>query len=308
MRKRFLFVLPLALLLVAGASIASASQEAQQSPPPVAGHPVVSFDVTDCKTCHPATVFGKFERSHHSELANSCSNCHGDVATHAKSEMGSEGKGPIISLRSATAAVVNAQCLACHDKRRQANWSGGMHDRRGLACTTCHSIHDFKSTRAQLKTERDSETCFTCHQAIRAQTMRTSHHPIREGKMDCANCHDPHDSTRPKMVSAESVIEKCYSCHTEKRGPFLWEHAPVRDNCMLCHNPHGSNHASLLVAKPPYLCQRCHLNTRHPGTLYDFRNTAQGSNPTNRDVSRACVNCHANIHGSNAPSGNYLGR
>ena len=107
--------------------------------------------------------------------------------------------------------------------------------------------------------------------------MRSSHHPVREGLMGCASCHDPHDGTKPKMVSADWVNEKCLSCHTEKRGPFLWEHAPVRENCMNCHDPHGSNHDKLLVAKQPYLCQRCHLNTRHPGSLYDGRNSVAGT-------------------------------
>ena len=74
------------------------------------------------------------------------------------------------------------------------------------------------------------------------------------------------------MIKADWVNELCLQCHTEKRGPFLWEHAPVRENCLNCHNPHGSNHDKLLVAKQPYLCQRCHLNTRHPGSLYDGRN------------------------------------
>ena len=76
---------------------------------------------------------------------------------------------------------------------------------------------------------------------------------------------------------------------------------------MNCHVPHGSNHDKLLVAKLPFLCQRCHLNTRHPGTLYDFRNTIAGTNPSNRAVEHACKNCHQHIHGSNAPSGVYPG-
>ena len=110
------------------------------------------------------------------------------------------------------------------------------------------------------------------------------------------------------MVSAESVNEKCLSCHTEKRGPFLWEHAPVRENCLTCHDPHGSNHEKLLGARQPYLCQRCHLNTRHPGTLYDGTNTLAGRSVSNRAVEHACKNCHQNVHGGNAPSGPYLGR
>jgi DmsE family decaheme c-type cytochrome len=206
------------------------------------------------------------------------------------------------------AADVNGTCLSCHDKGHQANWDGGMHDRRGVSCASCHSVHAFKSERAQLKSKTEAETCNTCHTNIRNKQMRVSHHPVREGVVGCASCHDPHDGTKPKMVKGENVNETCLTCHAEKRGPFLWEHAPVRDNCMTCHDPHGSNHEKLLVAKQPYLCQRCHLNTRHPGTLYDLRNTLGGTSPSNRLVEHSCKNCHQNIHGGNAPSGSYLGR
>ncbi len=268
--------------------------------------PVVSFDVTECQACH-ADQFTLFQRTPHTKLVNNCSQCHGDVATHAKMMMAGEGKGPVVSVKSMNADDTNSTCLSCHDRRRQANFHGGVHQRKGLACTTCHSVHHFKSDRAQLKTDRVGETCFNCHQNMRAQSMRTSHHPVREGRMECTSCHDPHDSTQPKMIRAASVNELCYTCHTEKRGPFMWEHAPVRENCLNCHNPHGSNHEKLLQTKMPYLCQRCHLNTRHPGTLYDLRNTLVGA-ATNRAVEHACRNCHQNIHGSNAPSAPYFGR
>ena len=48
----------------------------------------------------------------------------------------------------------------------------------------------------------------------------------------------------------------------------------MRENCLNCHNPHGSNHDKLLVSQQPWLCQRCHLNTRHPGTFYSNINAA----------------------------------
>ena len=92
--------------------------------------------------------------------------------------------------------------------------------------------------------------------------------------MTCSSCHDPHDGSKPKMIKADWTNELCLQCHTEKRGPFLWEHAPVRENCLNCHNPHGSNHDKLLVSQQPWLCQRCHLNTRHPGTFYSDLNAA----------------------------------
>ena len=274
---------------------------------PLAFAQTQTFDITQCETCH-ADALKQFPHTYHAKLPNSCANCHGDVAAHAKAVQAGEGVGPIISFKTMKPADVNTKCLSCHDKARQANWHGGVHDRRGLACTTCHSVHSFKSEHAQLKTVKAMDTCFSCHPSVRAQAMRTSHHPMREGKMDCGSCHDPHDSTTPRMVKGQTINELCYTCHTEKRGPFLWEHAPVRENCVTCHQPHGSNHDKLMVASLPFLCQRCHSSTRHPGTLYDLNATLAGPNPSNRSVEHACRNCHQNVHGSNAPASPYLGR
>src|SRR6266498_251877 len=225
------------------------------SSPPAAA---MAFDVNDCKTCHEKQLT-IFEHTRHMKLPGVCASCHGDVVTHMKLESEKGEKGPIVSLKTMDAAGVNKTCLGCHDKARQANFLGGVHNRRGLACTTCHSVHEPRSTVAQLKTPRASDTCFTCHTQMRAKSMRTSHHPVRE-------------------------------------------------NCLNCHDPHGSNHDKMLQAKLPYLCQRCHLNTRHPGTLYDFRNTLAGASVNNRAVEHACKNCHQNVHGSNAPSAPYFGR
>src|SRR6185436_2724106 len=77
---------------------------------------------------------------------------------------------------------------------------------------------------------------------------------------DALPIYNPHDGSNPKQLLADSTNELCYKCHTEKRGPFLHEHAPVREDCTSCHDPHGSNHERLLVAKPPFLCQRCHFS------------------------------------------------
>ena len=278
-----------------------------------AADPHDAINPAQCASCHGPQVTG-MQHTGHATVAGNCANCHAGAAAHVAAKL--EGKeGPSAAFPKKDAKAANATCLQCHDKGRQAHYAGGMHERRGVSCVSCHSVHDFHSARAQLKTAQEADTCFACHKDIRGKSMRTSHHPVREGKMGCASCHDPHDSIHPKMVNAEQVNEKCLECHTEKRGPFLWEHAPVRESCMNCHEPHGSNHDKLLVAKQPYLCQRCHLNTRHPGTLYDLRNTATGVTPagtavtpSNRAVEHSCKNCHQNVHGSNAPSGAYLGR
>ncbi len=267
----------------------------------------IDFDEATCRQCHAAALT-HFDRTPHAELVASCARCHGDVAAHARAEQEGEQSASMESLRSAPPDAVDRTCLQCHDRRSRAHWSGSIHQRRGLSCTSCHSVHDPKSVRAALDAPTERETCYRCHPSVRAQSMRTSHHPIREGKLECSSCHDVHDATRPHLLKADSVNELCDRCHTDMRGPFLWEHAPVGENCLLCHTPHGSVHDRLLVARPPFLCQRCHLEPDHPSTLSGFQSTIRGARPSNRMIGRACMNCHQNIHGSNAPSGPYLGR
>jgi DmsE family decaheme c-type cytochrome len=135
---------------------------------------------------------------------------------------------------------------------------------------------------------------------------RPSHHPIVEGKVKCTSCHNPHGALSPAMVNAESIKELCTTCHADKRGPFLHEHAPVEESCLNCHNPHGSRSVKLLNEKVPNLCQDCHDASSHPGTMYDadnnFKPPSTGS-PNSRFVARSCLNCHNEIHGSNAPAG-----
>lgn len=265
-----------------------------------------AIDSSECAACHEDAV-SAVQRTYHGTVEQSCAACHKGAAEHLKTQT-EGGDAPAPSFKGKKASEVDEICLTCHEKTHPT-WTGGMHERRGVSCINCHSIHNFKSQKAQLKAVTASAVCTTCHVDIRSKLMRTSHHPVREGVIGCESCHNPHDATRPKMIKADWTNELCYKCHAEKRGPFLWEHAPVRENCLNCHDPHGSNHDKLLVAKLPYLCQRCHLNTRHPGTLYDASNSATNpASATNRAVEHACKNCHQNIHGSNAPSGVYLGR
>jgi DmsE family decaheme c-type cytochrome len=148
-----------------------------------------------------------------------------------------------------------------------------------------------------------SETCATCHRDIRVQFNKRSHMPLPEGQMTCADCHNPHGSTAPALLKTESVNETCYQCHAEKRGPFLFEHPPVRDNCLNCHTPHGSNQSTLLVSPVPFLCQQCHTTTRHPNDMQTISSLGTGLHPDERLMGRACLTCHAQVHGSNNPSG-----
>ena len=144
------------------------------------------------------------------------------------------------------------------------------------------------------------------------------HMPMREGKMQCTSCHNPHGTPNDKMLLQTSVNQNCYTCHAEKRGPFLFEHAPVREDCVSCHEPHGTNHKRLLAQKLPNLCWNCHLTGSGHFGSGDNLNTEQGARvappgaPTgyplagSRFIEKSCKNCHRNIHGSNSPSGAYF--
>jgi DmsE family decaheme c-type cytochrome len=216
---------------------------------------------------------------------------------------------PPVNFKTAPSKDINATCTSCHNKGEHALWDGSQHEGRGLACTTCHSIHSFKSEKGQLKEKTQPEVCASCHRDKIAKLDRSGHMPIREGKMTCTSCHNVHGSTNVRLLrKGDSVSELCTSCHPDKRGPFLWEHAAARDGCTTCHDPHGSSNDRMLVTKLPFLCQRCHVGSRHPATPYDGKVVVggTGSTPSNRIFARSCMTCHSQIHGSNHPAGQFF--
>lgn len=232
-----------------------------------------------------------------------CERCHGPGLAHDV-EPGAPGK--IVAFKNSPPREVTRLCLTCHEGTEHAEWQSGMHAARNLSCVNCHSIHSAKSERGYLKEANVVATCAPCHRDKAAKLQRASHMPVREGKIDCTSCHNQHGSTNVRMLrTGNTVNELCTSCHAEKRGPFLWEHPPVRENCATCHDPHGSSNDRLLVAKAPMLCQRCHVHVGHPATPYDNVSLVGGRQQI---VGRGCPTCHSALHGSNHPSGIYLHR
>jgi DmsE family decaheme c-type cytochrome len=215
--------------------------------------------------------------------------------------LGGFSVGGIISFRpndpGRTAEQNNRICLNCHERGERAYWPGSVHEERGVACSNCHTVMTNVSARFQLKTAFQPDTCFQCHKDRRAQMFRSSHMPVREGKIVCSDCHNPHGSVTEAMIKENSINDNCYKCHAEKRGPFLFEHAPVRENCTNCHDPHGSiNYASLKLSMPR-LCYECHtIGHQQAGINSIFT------------MGRACLNCHTSIHGSNSPAGGVFQR
>ena len=199
----------------------------------------------------------------------------------------------------------NQICLACHETQGRLAWFGSRHETQNVACASCHQIH--RPRDRVFDSLEQQQVCFGCHPKRRSDTLKTSSHPLRLGNMSCSDCHDPHNGDNDFLLQKLTVNETCYTCHSEKQGPYLWEHAPVSEDCTLCHRPHGSNHQALLKKRPPLLCQQCHSPEGHPSTA--FTSETSDDDFSNRFMlGRACLNCHSQVHGSNHPSGATLHR
>jgi DmsE family decaheme c-type cytochrome len=199
----------------------------------------------------------------------------------------------------------NRMCLNCHAGDQHIGWQGSAHEKADVACASCHTIHAPHD--AVLDKVKQPDVCFQCHQQQRADFLKPSNHPVRFGQLDCSDCHSVHGSAADHLLKRPTLNETCYTCHAEKRGPFLWEHAPASEDCSLCHTPHGSVHPALLTKRPPLLCQQCHSQLGHPSAS---RTTAglPGGNPSAFLLAGSCTNCHTQVHGSNHPSGVKLMR
>jgi DmsE family decaheme c-type cytochrome len=237
-----------------------------------------------------------------------CETCHGPSKEHARAQRGGRDKKPARTFGTSAetpAAEQNQVCLDCHQSKGRLGWFSSTHEIEDVACASCHQVH--RERDRVFDSLAQQEACFDCHPGKRSDTFKTSNHPLRFGSMACSDCHDPHNGDNEFLLKQSTINETCYNCHAEKRGPFLWEHAPASEDCTICHQPHGSNHPALLVKRPPPLCQQCHSPAGHPSMAYtgeqiedDFSNRFL--------LGRSCLNCHSQVHGSNHPSGAKLHR
>ncbi len=291
------------VLVVTAASQVAMAQEAVKAPPK---DMVLKGDAT-CTRCHDETEeypVLSIAKTKHGTLADkrtpTCTSCHGESDTHINKPEGVKDRPKTergFGKKSVTPPEEqNQACLTCHQGGKRIHWSGSMHASRDTTCTSCHQVHTGHDKVRDKLTQ--SEVCYTCHKEKRAEFNRPSRHPLKEGKVACSDCHNPHGSVGEKMMVRDSVNDTCYTCHMEKRGPFVRTHQPVQEDCSICHNPHGTTTPNLLKSRPPFLCQQCHEPTTHQGNVASLTGISTSTNT----VARGCLNCHTNIHGTNNPA------
>ncbi len=187
-----------------------------------------------CLSCHQYTAeHANFIRSQHNINNVSCIDCHSPH--HAKDR------------ETLLVARQPQLCYGCHLEQK-AEFAKPFHHRvnEGLVqCSDCHNEHG-GYVRRQLRTTVDEQqVCVKCH-VDKAGPFAFEHQPV---KVDgCRQCHMPHGSSNPRMLTRPTVNLLCLECHTftvdsaAPAIPTFHNQSQKYQACTLCHTQiHGSN-------------------------------------------------------------------
>ncbi|HYW44728.1 MAG TPA: DmsE family decaheme c-type cytochrome [Bryobacteraceae bacterium] len=306
---------PAARLAVFGAVffIASAwgAQEQQAAPAPPAkdSKPAEFVGSETCQACHE-DIFNAFQKNPHHLVetdkkrgweTKACESCHGPGSKHAESMNAADIQNPA-KLRPAETDKV---CLTCHlNQPTHVGRINSSHAKNQVSCVACHSIHkNGPNGLVERKAAGVNQLCAKCHADVWASFQRPYRHRLPEGAMACVDCHNPHGSLLPRSIQTANANEPgCFKCHGDKRGPFVFEHAPMRlEGCAACHEPHGSANPRMLTRhEVRFLCLECHSNV--PGPKLPANGTLATAPPGFHDLREPrfqnCNLCHQKVHGS----------
>jgi predicted CXXCH cytochrome family protein len=242
--------------------------------------------------------------------AGDCSGCHDNHQSDFQNRLVADG---------------NALCFTCHpDKEEGLRIKKVVHPPVKRSCTQCHNPHG-SPNKAMLSSAVPS-LCANCHPTETSLTEKAivKHGPMLDAKT-CMNCHDPHYSDNARLLPSPQK-ELCLRCHDKsvetERGTIInmkkWletnknGHGPVRENnCVACHNPHGSDYWRILTRYYPAdfytsysdgkyaLCFACHDKTAFQQitteTATNFRNGTKNLHFVHVNKAtkgRTCRSCH----------------
>ncbi len=288
---------------------AQAAAPTPAAPAPASG-PATYVGSEMCQACHE-DISKAFRANRHHVMevdkkrgwdGKACESCHGPGSKHAESTSADDIRNPAkLAPRES-----ERTCLQCHaNQPTNVGRVQSGHGRSEVACVSCHSVHKTHGgDRGRARIMRINEECAACHASTWAQFQKPFRHRLPEGVMSCVDCHNPHGSLLPRSIQTVNANEPgCFRCHGDKRGPFTFEHAPVRmDGCQSCHQPHGSQNPRMLTRhEERFVCLECHANIGTTG-IAKSGGTLGGVPPAFHDFRSArflaCSTCHIKVHGS----------
>lgn len=264
-----------------------------------------------CANCHDMREGNEF--FHTPVKIGSCSSCH-NIFNKTQNLLRIEVSPPL--------------CTLCHGgKRRLLELDQNVHPPVKQDCTLCHDPHA-GSRKFRLKDDRRRDLCLGCHSEKKEwiNKVKNRHGAINLEDGGCIACHDPHSTTRPKMLKADNVRELCLSCHNkplkrDEDGKMLldmakhlkenekWHGPIVAGDCAGCHNPHGSDNHRMLKGPYPvkkstvpfkpeaYFCFNCHetgkITEKATEKLTNFRKGTKNLHTVHvKNSSIVCGTCH----------------
>lgn len=143
--------------------------------------------------------------------ARDCEACHGPRSQHVTA--------PDASLKFSTEQY-STVCLQCHQDGGRMYWQTSQHKTGDVGCVSCHTLMKKKSDKALLAKDKEPAVCYSCHTTVKGQMNKQSHHPVKEGKMLCSDCHNVHGSAGKSLLKGATINETCFKCHQENAAPL----------------------------------------------------------------------------------------
>lgn len=311
-RYRWVYLVPVIWGGFFSLAIATRAQPSKKKPAPVSAQASKAVDspqsapasdyvgADTCKACHE-DIYNSWEKTPHWKTTlnakagpehQGCEACHGPGGEHVA---GGGDVTKIFTFKKVSTKEINDRCLTCHAGGTQhMNTINSVHTKNDVSCIACHSPHH--ATQPEfLLVKAQPELCYGCHLAQKPQFDMPFHHRVNEKLVQCSDCHNPHGTVEARQLRTSAAQDAvCFTCHADKRGPFVFEHEPVKvEGCVICHTPHGSPNAHMLkTSNVNLLCLSCHTASfaNAPGAPSFHNQAAQY---------QACTLCHTQIHGSN---------
>jgi predicted CXXCH cytochrome family protein len=238
-----------------------------------------------CLQCHADKDANEIKGRVHKPAVRDCLKCHDPHA--------SDNKNQLLKPVSGTTKNENL-CLSCHTQGVKVPEGGSRHAALDMGCDTCHVTHktsDKGDREANFHLTKNSPAlCVDCHDT-KDETLTKAHQNQPFAGTDCVTCHDPHQSSRPKLMQAfvhapfDGGSSSCATCHqAPKDGKVVLTTATSKELCLSCHADKGEQIEKAKV--------------QHPGAAgdcVDCHNPHAGKSPgfPKPDAVNVCLTCHA---------------